>query len=100
MDASDSTNWNQDLIEEYVDEHSHDITEEENKDVTYFGLVRGHTYKLKQQYYPMKEGDPVIIKDFDPIDPTSGDRADVLVFHAFFGAQWVNHSQLEDTINL
>ena len=24
MDASDSTNWNQDLIEEYVDEHSHD----------------------------------------------------------------------------
>ena len=83
-----------------MDEHSHDITEEENKDVTYFGLVRGHTYKLKQQYYPMKEGDPVIIKDFDPIDPTSGDRADVLVFHAFFGAQWVNHSQLEDTINL
>lgn len=73
-------------------------TEEENKDVTYFGLVRGRTYKLKQNHYPMKEGDPVLIKDFDPIDPTSGDRADVLVFHALYGTQWVNHSELEDTI--
>ena len=98
MDASDSTNWNQDLIEEYADEHSHDNIEEENKDVTYFGLVRGRTYKLKQHHYPMKEGDPVIIKDFDPIDSTSGDRADVLVFHALYGTQWVNHKQLEDTI--
>ena len=76
-----------------------DITkEEENKDVTYCGLVRGRTYELKQNHYPMKEGDPVIIKDFDPIDPTSGDRADVLVFHALYGTQWVNHSELEDTI--
>lgn len=98
MDASDSTNLNQDLIEEYADEHSHDTTEEENKDVTYFGLVRGRTYKLKQNHYPMKEGDPVIIKDFDPIDSTSDDRADVLVFHALYGTQWVNHSELEDTI--
>lgn len=73
-------------------------TEEENKDVTYFGLVRGRTYKLKQNHYPMKEGDPVLIKDFDPIDPTSGDRADVLVFHALYGTQWVKHSELEDTI--
>lgn len=29
MDVSDSTNWNQDLIEEYVDEHPH---KERNKD--------------------------------------------------------------------
>lgn len=72
--------------------------EEENKDVTYCGLVSGRSYKLKQNHYPMKEGDSVIIKDFDPIDPTSGDRADVLVFHALYGTQWVNHSQLEDTI--
>ena len=71
--------------------------EEENKDVTYCGLVRGRIYKLKQHHYPMKEGDPVIIKDFDPIDPTSGDRADVLVFHAFYGAKWVNHSQLGES---
>lgn len=74
------------------------VMEEENKDVTYCGLVSGRSYKLKQNHYPMKEGDPVLIKDFDPIDPTSGDRADVLVFHALYGTQWVNHSQLEDTI--
>lgn len=72
--------------------------EKENKDVTYCGLVRGRTYELKQNHYPMKEGDPVIIKDFDPTDPNSGDRADVLVFHALYGTQWVKHSELEDTI--
>lgn len=72
--------------------------EKENKDVTYCGLVSGRTYELKQNHYPMKEGDPVIIKDFDPTDPTSGDRADVLVFHALYGTQWVKHSELEDTI--
>lgn len=33
MDASDSTNWNEELIEEYVDEHPH----KENRDVTYSG---------------------------------------------------------------
>lgn len=87
MDASDSMDRNQDLIEE-----------KEKKDVTYMGLVKGHTYTLKQHHYPMKEGDPVIIKDFDPIDPTSGDRADVLVFHALYGTQWVKYSELEDTI--
>lgn len=74
------------------------VMEKENKDVTYCGLVRGRTYELKQHHYPMKEGDPVIIKDFDPTDPISGDRADVLVFHALYGTQWVKHSELEDTI--
>ena len=78
MDASDSTK------------------EEENKDVTYCGLVREHTYKLNQHQSPMKEGDYVIVKDFDPA--YDEDRADVLVFHALYGTQWVHHSQLEDTI--
>lgn len=96
MDASDSTNWNQELIEEYVDEHPHDTTKEENKDVTYCGLVRGRTYKLNQHQYPMEEGDCVIVKDFDPT--YDGDKSDVLVFHALYGTQWVHHSQLEDTI--
>lgn len=70
--------------------------EEENKDVTYCGLVREHTYKLNQHQSPMKEGDYVIVKDFDPA--YDEDRADVLVFHALYGTQWVHHSQLEDTI--
>ncbi len=94
MDASDSTNWNPELIDEYVDEHPHDIPEEK-KDETYLGLVKGHIYKLKHHKYPMKEGDNVIITGFSP---TYGDDADVQVRHPLYGTYWVNHSQLEETI--
>ena len=94
MDASDSTNWNQELIDEYVDEHPHDIPEEKKAD-TYLGLIKGHIYKLKHHHYPMKEGDNVIVTGFSP---TYGDEADVQVRHPLYGTYLVNHSKLEETI--
>lgn len=93
MDVSDSMDWNQELIEEYVDEHPH----EENRSVTYLGLVRGNTYALKQQSHLMKKGDHVIALDFEPTNDDS--KADVLVRHALYGTYWVNHRQLEEIDN-